>query len=40
MVERRGDIVVLLETERLPATLTLDLARRLSVRLVTLQPEE
>ena len=40
VVERRGDIMVLLETERLPATLTLDLARRLSVRLVTLLPEE
>lgn len=38
VVERRGDVVVLLDTERLPASTTLDLARRLSVRLVTLQP--
>lgn len=39
VVERRGDVVVLLETDGLPASVTLELARRLSVRLVSLQPD-
>lgn len=39
VVERRGDVVVLLETDRLDPAVTLDLARRLSVRLLSLQPD-
>jgi hypothetical protein len=39
VVERRGDVLVLLHTQRLASLQTLALARRLGVRLVTLQPE-
>lgn len=39
VVERRGDVLVLLDTDRTSPALTLELARRLSVRLVSLQPD-
>lgn len=39
VVERRGDVLVLLDTDRAAGSLTLDLARRLGVRLVSRVPE-